>query len=187
MPNYEELYYIARNNYNQAVNDLNYIRRTTNDLQTRKNNLVHELGEKRSALSGLKQKVSLLEKAEKKCNSIINDEFPDMKKYVQSTSDEYKKIIESDKGVADIQSIYSSDIQSTQNDLNNILTDLSSKRKNLEDQVDNKQQEVTNCSDQLWTVSYQLNNVGSEFYAQMRVNNYYAQMQEFYRKWINGE
>ena len=110
----------------------------------------------------------------------------DREKY-QNTSNEYKKIISSDKGVADIHSIYSSDIQSTQNDLNSILSDLSQKRKNLEEQVNTAQQAVNNCSNELNTVSNQLNNVGSEYYAQMQANNYYAQMQEYRRRWLNGE
>lgn len=125
-------------------------------------------------------------KAKDKCRSIINNEFPSMKRYVQDTSNEYKKIISSDKGVADIHSIYSLDIQSTQNDLNSVLSDLLQKRKNLEDQVNTTQQAVDNCGNELNAVSNQLNNVGSEYYTKVQANNYYAQMQEYRRRWLNS-
>lgn len=187
MPNYEELYYITKNKYNQAIINRDTIRRNRSALQGRKNTLLHELEERRITLNSLKQKVTILQDAENKCSSIINNEFPDMKKYIQETSDEYKKIINSDNGVADIQSVYSSDIQSTQNDLNSILSDLSQKRKNLEDQVDAAQQSFDNCNNELNTVTNQLNNVGSEYDAQRQVNNYYTQMQVYKTKWLNGE
>lgn len=187
MPNYEELYYATRNKYYQAVENRNNIRRTTNELQGKRTSLINELGQKKAALAAARQKVAIVEEAENKCRSIINDQFPSMKKYVESTSAEYKKIITSDKGVADIQTIYSSDIQSTQNDLNSILSGLEQKRKALEAQATEAQQAVNNCNNQLNTVSSQLNNVGSESYAQTQVNNYYAQMKEYQRKWQNGE
>lgn len=187
MPNYEELYYIAKNKYHQALDNRDTIHRNANTLKERKKTLIYELEEKRNTLTSVKQKVTLLQNAENKCRSIINNEFSSMKKYVQNTSNEYKKIISSDEGIADIYSIYSSDIQSTQNDLNSILSDLSQKRKNLEDKVNTAQKAVNNCSNELNTVSNQLNNVESEYYAQVRANNYYAQMQEYRRKWLNGE
>ena len=44
-----------------------------------------------------------------------------MKKHIQRTAEEYKRILSSDRGVADIQEIYSDDINCTQSDLNTVL------------------------------------------------------------------
>lgn len=187
MPNYEELYYIAKNKCDQAILNRDAIRRNTATLQSTKCSLARELEEKRSALGSLRQKVEILKDAENRCNSIINDEVSGMKRDIQEVSNEYKKIISSDKGVADIQLVYSTDIQNTQNDLDVVLTDLSQKRKALEDEVNTAQQAYDNCNNEFNSVTHRLNNVGSESEAQRQVNTYYAQMQLYKTKWLNGE
>lgn len=187
MPNYEELYYITKNKYEQAIINRDAIRRNTVTLQERKKRLVHDLAENLRSLTALQQKVAILQEAESKCNSIINSEFPEMKRYIQEASNEYKKIINSDQGVADIQSVYSADIQSTQNDLNLILSELSQKRRELEEQVATAQSNYNGCNNELNTVTHQLNNTGNVYEAQRQVNNCYAQMQLYRSKWMNGE
>ena len=110
-----------------------------------------------------------------------------MKKDLQTTSDEYKKIISSDTGVADLSSIYSTDISSTNSNLDAVITELQARIKELEGQEATAQTAVTNCSNELTSVTTQLNNVGSESAAQRQVNAYYTEMKEYELKWQNGE
>lgn len=56
MPNYEELCYIARNNYNRALENRNATRKNTSELQGEKTTLTRELGEKQSVLAAIQQK-----------------------------------------------------------------------------------------------------------------------------------
>ena len=157
MPNYEELYYIARNNYYQAIENRNAIRRNTSELQGRKNAL------------------------------ILNNEFSTMKVDLTRTSEEYKKIISSDKGVADLSAIYSSDLSSTKSGLETIISDLERALRDLEGQETSAQNEVTRCSNDLSSVTSQLSNVGDEATAQRQINNYYTEMKEYELRWQNGE
>ena len=68
MPNYEELYYIARNNYNRAIENRDAIRRNTSELQGKKTTLTRELGEKQSAFAAIQQKKLLVQEALDKYN-----------------------------------------------------------------------------------------------------------------------
>lgn len=187
MPNYEEMYYIARNNYNRAVENRNTIRRNTIELQGKKTTLTRELGEKQSALAAIQQKKLLVQEALDKCKHILENEFPAMKKDLQTTSNEYKNIISSDTGVADLASIYSDDITSTSSNLEAVITELQARIKELEGQESAAQTAVTNCSNELSSVTSQLNNVGSESVAQRQINAYYTEMKEYEAKWQNGE
>ena len=186
MPNYEELYNIARTKYHQAIENKNNIQRTSSELQSRKNSLSRELSQKQEQLREAKNKLALLQETEDFCKAILNGEFETMKKSVQRTAEEYRKIISSDQGVADIQAIYAGDINSTQNDLNTILEELSRKRREIEEQVTNSQNSVDQCNNEIRNVSSQLNQVGDLGYAQRQINNYYAQMKEYQRKWESG-
>lgn len=187
MPNYEELYYIARNKYNQAVEERNRIRNDTIKLQSEKNRLTNLLAEKQSALKAIQDKKGLIQDALDKCRHILDEEYPNMKKDLQMTGEEYKKIITSDMGVADLESIYSTDFQSTMNDLNNIVTELNRILKNLESQETTAQNELNSCNYELSTVTCKLNNVGSEASAQYKIDTYYAEMKEYEIRWQNGE
>ena len=187
MPNYEELYNIARNKYNQAIENRNIIRRKTNELQGRKAALTRELGEKQAALTAIQQKRTLIQDALNKCRDILSNEFPAMKGDIQRTSNEYKKIITSDKGVADLSLIYASDINMTLNNLNSINTELEGVLRTLEEEEALAQKLVTDCNNELNSVISQLNNVGSVASAQRQVDNYYAEMKVYEIKWENGE
>jgi len=187
MPNYEELYYIARNNYYQAIENRNAIRRNTSELQGRKNALTRELSEKQASLSAIRQKKSLVQDALNKCRDILNNEFSTMKVDLTRTSEEYKKIISSDKGVADLSTIYSSDLSSTKSGLETIISDLERALRDLEGQETSAQNEVTSCSNDLSSVTSQLSNVGDEAMAQRQINNYYTEMKEYELRWQNGE
>lgn len=187
MPNYEELYYIARGKYNQAVEERNRIRNDTIELQSEKNRLTSLLAEKQSALKTIQDKKSLIQDALDKCQRILDDEYPNMKKDLQRTGEEYKKIITSDMGVADLESIYSTDLQSTLNDLNNIITELNRILKDLESQETTAQSELNNCNSELSTVTSRLNNVGNESSAQYWIDTYFAEMKEYEIRWQNGE
>ncbi len=187
MPNYEELYYIARNKYNQAVEERNRIRNNTIELQSEKNRLTNLLAEKQSAFKAIQDKKGLIQDALDKCRHILDEEYPNMKKDLQMTGEEYKKIITSDMGVADLESIYATDLQSTLNDLNNIVTELNRILKNLESQEATAQNELNNCNSELSTVTSKLNNVGSEASAQYRIDTYYTEMKEYEARWQNGE
>ena len=187
MPNYEELYYIARNKYYQAIDERNDIRRKTCELQERKNALSRELGEKQTVLSQIQQKKPLIQDALNKSKNISNDEFDMMKNGIQHISEEYKKIIASDKGVADISAIYSADITNTKTDLDSITSGLERILRELEDQETNAKNEVTRCNSELATVTTNLNHVGSEAAAQREINYYYAEMKEYELRWQSGE
>lgn len=187
MPNYEELYYIARGKYYQAIEERNTIRRNTSELQERKSTLFRELGEKQTALSQIQQNKALIQDALNKCRNILNDEFPMMKNDVQCTSEEYKKIITSDKGVVDLSAIYSADITNTNSNLNSIVSDMERILKEIEGQETIAQNDVASCNSELATVTTRLNNVGSEATAQRHINNYYAEMKEYQLRWQNGE
>lgn len=187
MPNYEELYYIARNNYNRAIENRDAIRRNTSELQEKKTTLIRELSEKQAALTAIQQKKLLVQEALNKCKHILENEFSTMKKDLQTTSDEYKRIISSDTGVADLSSIYSTDISNTNSNLDAVITELQARIKELEGQEATAQTAVTNCSNELASVTTQLNNVGNESSAQQQVNAYYTEMKEYELKWQNGE
>lgn len=187
MPNYEELYNIARNKYNQAIEDRNAIRRNKSELQGKKNTLTRELGGKQATLVAIQQKKLLIQEAVNKCKSIIDGEYPAMKRDLQSTSEEFKRIISTDRGVADLSSIYSSDISSTQSNLNAIFGELNGLLSNFSEQERVAQASVKTCINELSTVSTQLNNVGNEYEAQRRINSFYTQMKEYESRWLNGE
>lgn len=186
MPNYEELYYTARNKYYQAIEDRNYIQRTSSELQGRRSSLQNELSQKQNTLRQSMNKLAVVQDAENKCRSIIDNEFAAMKKSIQQLSEEYKKVISSDMGVADIENIYADDISRTSSDLQRVLNELEQARRSLEDQVSSTRQEIDRCNNDISDVSRQLNNVGSAAYAQSQINTYYAQMKEYQKKWENG-
>lgn len=185
MPNYEELYYTARNKYYQAIEDRNCIQRKSSELQGKKSNLQNELSQKQNSLRKSLDKLAVVQDAENKCRSIIDNEFSTMKRSIKQLSEEYKKIISSDIGVADIESIYADDIDRTNNDLQSILSELEQSRRNLEEQVSSAKQDIDRCNNELSDISHQLNNVGSAAYAQSQINTYYAQMKEYQKKWEN--
>lgn len=187
MPNYEELYYIARNKYTQAIEDRNTIIKNTSELQGRKKTITDELGEKQNALKAVQQKKKLVQDALDKGKDILNNEFTAMKEDLMCTSEEYKKNITSDKGVADLSAIYSSDITDTKRDLELIIFELDKNLGELEEQETDAKNAVKQCNEELASVSTQLSNVGSESSAQRQINNYYAEMKEYEIRWQNGE
>ena len=67
MPNYEELYNIARTKYHQAIENKNNIQRTSSELQSRKNSLSRELSQKQEQLREAKNKLALLQETEDFC------------------------------------------------------------------------------------------------------------------------
>ena len=186
MPNYEELYYSARRKYYQAIDTRNSIQRRTSELQGRRSGLISELSRRNDVLRKAQRKLSLLQDAEEKCRSVLSGEFETMKKYIQGTAEEYKKIISTDKGVADIQQVYNDDVNKTRSSLNNLLQELIRKRQEAEQELTNARQSVDRCSGELNDVTRQLNSVGSASYAQSQADNYYAQMKQYQRKWENG-
>ncbi|HRR75317.1 MAG: hypothetical protein IJK31_00515 [Ruminococcus sp.] len=187
MPNYEELYYIARSNYYQAVDNLNSIRSRRSELMTRKNQLSSELSDKEADLRLANDKRELVENALTKARSVSTGEFATMKTNLEDASDEYKALISADTGVADIWSIYSDDITSTQNDLSCIIGDLEAKMNIVNEQVEYAESEVNRVSNELTAVENDLANVGDEGYAQSQVNSYYGEMKEYEQRWQNGE
>ncbi len=187
MPNYEELYYIAQSNYNQAVDNLNSLISRRNELVAQKNQLSTELSQKQEELNAANEKKTLVENALTKARDISSGEFADMKTALEDASDEYKALISADTGVADIWSIYSDDITSTQNDLNSIISNLEAKLNIINNEVESAQGEVNRVSGELNSVEYALRNVGDEGYARNQVNSYYSEMKEYEQKWQNGE
>jgi chromosome segregation ATPase len=187
MPSYEELYYIARNKYEQAIEDKNAIQQKTNQLEGEKSSLTRELAEKKTALADVQKKITLIQDALDKGKCTLDDEFASMKSDIQTTSEEYKKIITASIGVADLQSIYASDIQSTLNNLNSIISELSNQLQTLQEQENTAQKAVNDCDTNLQNVTSQLNNVGDVSAAQRSINNYYAEMKEYEVRWQNEE
>lgn len=187
MPNYEELYYTARSNYYRAVENRNQINRRTEELTGRKNSLTQALQRDMARLRDLQHKLSLVQDAERKCVEVTNNHFPPVKSGIQSISEEFRKILASDRGVADINAIYASDLQATQSDLGVVASDLARVRRMIEEELNGVQGSVNNTSNELNAVSSQLRNVGDSRVEQIRANNYYAQMREYQRRWQNGE
>lgn len=187
MPNYEELYYITRNKYNQAFEDRNAIRRNAAEFQEKKNALTRELSEKQSVLREIQQKKVIIQETLDKCKDVLSVEFPSMEKDIKSTSEEYKKIIVSDKGVADLFAIYSTDISDTKSNLISIITELERILRDTEEQEITAQHELNNCNNELSFVTGQLKSLGSEAAIQRQINNYYAEMKVYEFKWKNGE
>lgn len=187
MPNYEELYYNARSQYSRAVEDRNQINRRTQELSGMRNSLQQALSRDVARLRELQRKLALVQDAERKCAEIINSHFPPVKRGIVAVSEEFQKILASDRGVADISAIYASDLQDTQTDLGTIASDLGRVRRMLEEQLNGVQQSVNHNSSELESVDAQLRNVGDSRAAQARANNYYAQMREYQRRWQNGE
>ena len=185
--NYEEMYYSARRSYRNALEEKSSIQRKSSQLQSRKSYVLKEIAGKKSELSKVNGKIQLLQDAESKCSAIFRDDFPTMKKSVQTLSSELKKIISSDSGVADLASVYASDLQSTQTDLGTILMELSSNRKSLETQRDSLQSSLNEKNGELNGINREINGLGSEWQAQQKANRYYAQMKEYERRWRNGE
>lgn len=187
MPNYEELYYIARNKYYQAIEERNTAQRRISELQAQKSRLSRELSEKQVNLSAIQEKKAMIQEVHDTCGGILNNEFPTMNKDLLSTSEEYKKIISSDSGVADLASIYASDISGTKNGLEAAKSEIGSALKALEEQVDTAQKEITSCNSELESVSAQLRTAGDPAAIQWKINSYYTEMKEYERRWMNGE
>ena len=187
MPDYEELYYIARNKYHQAIEDRNVFRRNMDEWQGERTVLIWELEQKQSALSVIRNNIMLFQEAISECRNILNNEFCDMKKNIQDTSIEYKKIFKSDYGVADIQLIYSSEITNTQADLNAVCSELDKKIKELENKEMEANRAVNDCSSALNRVISNINHAGSEAAVQNRINNFYTEMKEYEFRWLNGD
>lgn len=186
MPNYEECYYTARNKYYEAIETRNNIRLKTADLQSSRRRLNSELNQQKTNLRKEKNKLSIVQKAEDKCRKILDNEFEKMKNGVQKASDEYQKIIKSDSGVANIQQIYSEDINKTNNDLQTILQELGRVRQKVEEDIEAVNNAINNSKNELNNVKHELNNTGSYYDAQRQVNSYYYQMKYYQRKWQNG-
>jgi len=187
MANYEELYNIAKGKYNSAISERDYIRRKTAELNGKKDALKKELSTKTSELNVIKHKLVLVRDAYNKCNDILKEEFPDMKKDLVNTGDEYKKIITSDKGVADLSSIYSTDLTNTKDNLDSISTDLGKSIKELEGEETKTQKAIDNCNTQISSIKTQINNLGSASAAQKRADIYYSEMKDYEKKWLNGD
>jgi len=187
MPNYEELYYIARNKYYQAIEERNAVQRKTAELQAQKSVLSQGLSEKQANLSAIQGKKAVVQDVLDTCSGILNNEFPAMNKDLLSTSDEYKKIVTSDSGVADLATIYASDIAGTKNGLEAAKSEIQHALKVLEEQMEAVQKEIATCNSELESVSAQLRTVGNVNAIQWRINNYYAEMKEYEQRWMNGE
>ena len=187
MPNYEEMYYISKRNYENAVNEKNRIHSRSSELNGEKSRLAKELDEKNKALADIKNKLNAARKAHEKCNKIINGEYEDMKKELVQTGTEYKAIFQTDKGVADLSLIYSQDIINTYNDLNNISESLGRSIAQLEADEQAFQTAINQCSQDLKNVEAQMKNLNDEAAAQKVSEKYYVEMQEYKMRWQNGE
>ena len=187
MPNYEEMYYISKRNYENAVNEKNMIRIKASELNGEKSRLTKELDEKNKALADIRNKLDAARKTHDKCNKIINGEYEDMKKDLFQTGTEYKAIFQTDKGVADLSLIYSQDIINTYNDLNNISESLGRSIAQLEADEQIFKNAVDQCSQNLDNVNAQMNNLNDEAAAQKISEKYYVEMQEYKMRWQNGE
>ncbi len=187
MPNYEEMYYISKRNYENAVSEKNMIRSKASELNGEKSKLIKELDEKNKALADIKNKLVVVRAAHDKCIEIINGEFEGMKKDLNQTGTEFKEIFQTDEGVADLSEIYSEDITNTNNDLNNISESLKRSIKQLEADEQAFQNAVNQYSQNLNSVNAKIKNLGDDVSAQKRAETYYVEMQEYKKRWQNGE
>lgn len=182
MPNYEELYYIAKKNYFQAVEERDSLRRTVSDLQQICNNLCRELTQKQDYLKTVQQKKDSVQSALDKCQSIISQEFETMQKNLISAGDEYMKFISADSQVANLSDIYSEDLRLTKTALENTKDTLQKQiRKLLSDETE-ASQAVSDSESRLANIKNQIRNCDTNA-ANNRVNYYYSEMKTYERKW----
>lgn len=185
MANYEELYNTARIRYNQSVESLNNTIRSRNELVGQRNSIVNNLNNKIGDLNNINYNIWIVQNAENKCRSIIDNDFPKVKSSISKTSEEYSKIFSSDRGVANIENIYSSDLTNTRNDLNSVLTDLAQKRRKLESQKESIERDVNSYNNQLNSVNRQLVNTNIDYLRRV-TDCYFTQMSDYRRRWLNS-
>lgn len=108
MVNYEEVYNTAKKNFYAAVEDRNVIRKEIAGLEEGNIQLKKMIAELQESLEKMTKRESLLNDAKLTCENILNPagEFEITKHWIAETDLEYKSMIESDLGVAGIQTIY---------------------------------------------------------------------------------
>lgn len=187
MPNYEELYNDAKNKYNQAVSEKSSIRTKSGQLQTQKVELERQLSQKRTALSNIQKKQAAVDAVITKVNKIQSEQFPAMKKGLKNASEAYADVLSADSGVANLLNIYDTDITATNNNLNQIHTEMTRILNALNAEEKTAKNEVKKYNDDLNNVKKQINGLGSEAAAQIKIDFYYTEMKTYEVKWLNGE
>lgn len=188
MPNYEELYNIAKAKYRDAVDERDNVMRKVNDLQNKKKELEVQYGQKEESLKNVRKKLNLVQKALDKCKSIINDgKISDMKKSLADAGEAYKNVISADSNVADIEKIYSDDVGSVERSVNAVKLDLENIIRNIKDEEQNAAGDLNRCKTDLDNVSTELYKSPSKYELDRRVDNYYAEMKFYEKKWLEGE
>lgn len=182
MPNYEELYYIAKKNYSQAVEERDSLRRTISGLQQESNNLRRELVQKQDYLKIVQQKKDSVQSALDKCQSIISEEFETMQKNLISAGDEYMKFISADSQVANLSDIYSEDLRLTKTALENTKDTLQKQIKKLLFDESEASQAVFDSESKLANIRNKIRNCDTSA-ANNRINYYYSEMKTYERKW----
>ena len=108
MVNYEEIYNTAKKNFSAAVEDRNVIRKEIAGLEEGNIQLKKMITELQESLENVTKREALLNDAKLTCEKILNPtgELEITKHWIKETDLEYKSMLESDLGVADIQTIY---------------------------------------------------------------------------------
>lgn len=188
MVNYEEIYNTAKKNFYAAVEDRNVIRKEIAGLEESNIQLKKMIAELQESLEKMTKREALLNDTKYACEKILNPagEFEITKHWITETDSEYKSILESDFGVADIQTIYgyNSAGYETKIDLEKSLEIL---KKLCEDCLTEKNDFNSNL--QKANSTYYENNrkistlIVKENEIQRKINYFYGEMTVATRKW----
>lgn len=183
MPNYEELYNIAKQKYNNAVSSKNALQSKLNSLNNQKNSLLLSLETKKDNLLKIQEKKAKVVCVLSKVDSILDKEYSVMKSRVELAGSDYIEVINVGVGnVANLSGIYDSDFTSTKTNLDSIRSEFQSIKNTLDTQEQEAQTAVNNCKSEIDSVNSQINNAGSISTAQWYVNMYYSEMKEYERR-----
>jgi chromosome segregation ATPase len=184
MPDYESLYYSAKNHYDDALDYRYTLQNEISDLENSKRSYENDLDNKQDQLTALKNKKSLIKDALKNAKQIESDEFSDMKSSIKTAGSAYKTFVVTDSTAADLESIYSSDVTTSKSNLDTVITNFEKYNKDYDDKIDDKKREIKQCKENLSNVKSKLRSKYSDQASNNRsIDYYYAEMQHYKKKW----
>lgn len=187
MSDCEESYYYYREKYNDAVENRTHQERICSECEMDIARLSTDVDTLRAQKRELERNIGLLEFAETKCRSILEQPFARMTAALSEASEEYRKIFSSDTSVADLSAIYSDDITCTKQDLEYILAELANKKSTFQTESDNCQRQIDNEGRELDDARRKLSQARGEKNTYLRQEAHYnTQMEYYYKKWMAG-
>ena len=187
MSDCEELYYYCRGKYNDAVENKTRQEIICSDCERDIARLSTDVDTLRAQKRESDRNIGLLEFAETKCRSILEQSFARMTAALSEASGEYRKIFSSDTSTADLSAIYSDDITCTKQDLEYILGELMNKKRTLQADSDDFQRQIDNNSSALEDARRNLSQARGEKNTYFRQEVHYrTEMEYYFKKWMAG-